>query len=730
MKLNKIFIIAAVLMFAFTANIHAQKARFIRANELYDVMAYAGALPRYEKVLKKDSANNEALIKLADCYRRLNNMQKAAKTYEKIISKGIAQPIHKLYYAQALMELGNYDKAKSYMAEYNADARGETFTKSMNDLDKFFKDTAFYKIETLPFNSDLNDFSPRINKDKVVFASSRKRAYVENHINTWTNNGFFKLYYTRKKANGKYKCVKVFPHSVDNRYNAGPVSFSKQSNTVYVTRNNIIDSKLVRAQDGQAKLQIYAASLNKKGTAYQYLVDFQYNNKEYNVMHPAISDDGNRFYFVSDMPGGKGGYDIWMCTRENNAWSAPKNLGKSVNTEGNEAFPFVKGSLLYFSSNGLEGIGGMDIYKVPLDDKGMPSGNVYNMGVPLNSMGDDFGVVFDETGKTGYFSSNRKTLNMDDDIYGFIFKKDEKKDILISGVTTDKESKELMDQTKVTLLDKNNQVIEEVYTNENGNFTFNAQRDQEYTIKGAKEEYFSTEKPVLTATDEKNDVIKEDLDLDKDPKLKLNIVVTDSKTNAPLSNVVVEVTDKLTGKKNKYVTTNTGEYLGTLDKKIGDKVNYSLKFGKDGYYNANSEYTYDIAEKGTVVKISQVMDKILEIEPIYFDFDKYNIRPDAAAKLDHLTELLNENPTWYIELYSFTDCRGTEKYNKDLSAERAKATADYLIAKSITTNRIVGKGMGISKNNIECDCKNAGKSNCTEEQYQLNRRSEFKLIRK
>ncbi len=730
MKLNKFFISTFILLFSFSASIKAQSELLYKANVLYDTMAYAEAIPKYLRVLKTDTTNIEAMVKLADCYRLTNDIQKSVSAYRKIIEKQIGQPIDKLFYAQALMATSNYTEAKKYMAQYITDSRGITFSNALKYLDIFFKDSACYTIENLSFNSNLNDFSPRILGKKIIFTSSCKRSYMVNYINTWTDNNFFKLFYTKKKDNGKYTHIRRFSHSLDNRYNAGPVSFNRQNNIVYMSRNNIVDSKLVRAKDGQVKLQLYAATLNKKGTSYQYLLDFQYNNKEYNFMHPAISDDGLRFYFVSDMPGGFGGTDLWMCTKDSNKWSVPKNLGKEVNTIGDEAFPYVKGNMLYFSSNGLEGIGGFDVFKVTLDDQGMPSGIPDNMGIPINSSGDDFGIVYNDDGNSGYFSSNRKELNIDDDIYGFTYKAPEKRDVKIAGIISENNTETPIPDTKVVLLNNNNEVVKEITSDENGKFSFEVEPNQLYTVKAIKKDYLETTQQVNTATNERAKVFTTNLKLDKQLGTMLNIIVIDSRSNQPLKEVKVEITDNDNGNINDVLTNVNGNYITLLaDKKIGDNINYALKLTKDGYYNTNTSYIYAINTTDTII-LKQSMDKILDLEPIYFDYDKYNIRADAAKKLNQLTELLKENPKWNIELLSHTDCRGSAAYNNVLSEKRARATADYLINKGISQKRITGKGYGTTRMVVDCGCNSDGKiSNCTESQHQLNRRTEFKIIK-
>ncbi|HOY31887.1 MAG TPA: OmpA family protein [Bacteroidales bacterium] len=718
MKLKKISVIAAVLMFAFTANINAQKARFTQANRLYDVTAYANALPRYVKVLEKDSTNNEALIKLADCYRRLNDMENAVKTYEKVINKGIAQPVHKLYYAQALMEIKNYDKAKKYMAEYNSDSRGGTFVDAIDNLDKFFRDTSYYKIERLPFNSVYNDFSPRILNDKIVYASSRKRAYAENHINTWTNEGFFKLYYTKKLSNGKYKCVRTFPYSLDNRFNSGPVSFNKQSNVIYITRNNVVDSKLVKAKDGQAKMQIYAATMNKKGTAYQNLFDFKYNDAEHNVMHPAISDDGNRLYFVSDVPGGKGGYDIWVSTKGKDNWLAPVNLGESINTPGDEAFPYVQGNKLYFSSNGLEGIGGHDIFSVTLNEDGLPSETPKNIGVPVNSTADDFGIVYYSEGNKGLFSSNRINLNLDDDIFEFTVNKPEKQ--IYHFLVTDSARSPLESNMDIT---DNKTGEKSDLKAKDGIFEIELPPGHDFNINASSGTYYPKNNIAYTSPADNKDTFE--IILKRPPYFIAGTAYekTDDKS-VYVDSALIEITDPNNNIVYSTLTNTTKRYHSP---ELLPNTQYKVTVSRNGYFTT-SEIVPSIPPGGILVDLflsKIIVSKPIKIENIYFDYDQAFIRPDAAIELNKIVKLLQENPDIIIELGSHTDCRGSKAYNNELSENRAQSSMAYIVSKGINQSRITAKGYGETRLINNCECEETDESPCSEEEHQYNRRTEF-----
>jgi outer membrane protein OmpA-like peptidoglycan-associated protein len=185
---------------------------------------------------------------------------------------------------------------------------------------------------------------------------------------------------------------------------------------MYFTRNYTAGSSAQMSEEGFAKLKICKIELDEKDNFINEVIELPFNNKEYNYAHPAISYDDRVLYFSSDMPGGLGGMDIWMVKIESGKWSTPTNLGPDINTAGNEVFPYIEDNgKLYFSSDGLGGLGGLDLFEAV----GMGSTwNVKNMGAPFNSSGDDFGIAFDDY-TNGYFSSNRGGLDQNDDIYHF-----------------------------------------------------------------------------------------------------------------------------------------------------------------------------------------------------------------------------------------------------------------------------------------------------------------------
>src|SRR5690606_6221901 len=365
------------------------------------------------------------------------------------------------------------------------------------------------------------------------------------------------------------------------------------------------------------KLELY--SYKKDATTGEWHAEpFVYNNvKEYSVGHAALAPDGTTLYFVSDMPGGHGGTDIWFCKRQSDGqWGAPENAGSGVNSAGNEMFPNIApDGTLYYSSDGLLGMGGLDIYQ------SMGSENRWStpakMRYPINSARDDCGlvnVVVNEETVSGYLSSNRQGSVGADDIFAFALEKP-KIIIILQGTTANKQTGERL-TANVTLFDGTKEIVARTQSTENGTFEFVLDRDLDYQVFATKAGYHPDSASVSTVGTTKSDTLHVALLLDP--------VFT-----------------------------------------VGQRI---------------------------------------ELENIYYDFDKHNIRPDAAEILDRLVKIMQDYPTLKIELSSHTDSRGSDTYNQALSQRRAGAAVDYLVSRGIGRDRMVAQGYGETR--LVNDCGN------------------------
>ncbi|MFN8115822.1 MAG: OmpA family protein [Bacteroidia bacterium] len=713
---------------------HAQTAAVNSANKLYFKKLYVQAIPKYESVLRKDSSNADVLVNLGDCYRLTNNNKGQLICYGKLIKTGKAEDIHKLYYGQALMEAGKYDDAKRYMDEFKADGRGEAFSKGISNLQKFSKNADAYAITEFQYNSNYDDFgATAFLGDKIVFTSTRTKSTWITKRHGWTGNSYCHMYLTEKDAFGQYDTPAMFIAEYSTKYNDGPFCTSKDGQTIFFTRNGT--TKKEQSLDGSQKLKIFQANIIKDDL--QSLMSMKFNSNEYNCAHPSISADGKTLYFSSDMGGGQGGMDIWYCKLDaSGSWGNPVNMGDKVNTKGNELFPSItEDNLLYFASNGHEGLGGLDVFETKIkDDK---AGKIYNMGKPVNSEHDDFAYNVYAEGKKAFLSSNRKTGGMNDDIYNVDILRKVARGKVVNFIVKNKETQEVLPLTTIKLN------TDSFSTNEKGEFQFVLEEDVNYKLLVKKEKFFDMEDSLSTKTTPEGDEFTKTIELEKDPNLSLLAGIYDAKTGAGIEGVKIKIKDLAVSNDFELIQTEkNGEYRKPLKgKRIGDKLLYLVTIEKEGYVTKTTNFTYEIKKEGeiqmnellalTIGKVEVGMDlaKMIDIKPIYFDLGKSKIRPDAAVELDKVVKVMKEYPAMIIELGAHTDCRGAAAANMKLSDARAKASAAYIVKQGIDKFRISGKGYGESKLLNSCGCEGKVKSTCTEFEHSQNRRTEFIIVK-
>ncbi len=698
-----------------------------KGNILFNKKAYSDAIPYYEQALRGDNTNKLLISNLAECYRLTNNVNGQINTYGELVKSGSAEPLQQLYYGEALVENGEGEKAKEYFEKYTNDARGKELASSFNKMKMYSKNADAYNVSSVSYNSSENDFCAVKFQDAVIFSSTRTKTVWIKKQQGWTGGNYTSLYSTRDG-----EIPQLFMGDLDSKYNDGPVCFSKDYNTVYFTRNN--SKKHEASKDGTFKLKILEATLDQNG--FSMVKPLPFNDNNFNFAHPSISPDGYKLYFASDMDGGKGGMDIYVCEKDSSGnWGAPENMGDIINTAGTEAFPFIADNgTLYFSSNGHDGMGGLDIYETKMKN-GLVS-KIYNMGEPVNSKSDDFGMFLGEDNKTGYISSNRKANGMDDDIYALQILREVKRGKEVTITVADKLNSELLDSTKIVING------DTVMTNEKGEYLLNLDEETNYKIEAIRGEYYKLEDTV-SAKSSPEDSFKKELFLEKDPKIFLRALITDAKTSELLEGVSIKLIDIATNSEvDNYVTTSAGDYFKFLyGKRMGDKLTYLLRLEKQGYLQRTVVFTHNIEKPGEInmnqmlnltlgkVEVGMDLAKIIDIKPIYFDIGKSIIRKDAAMELDKIVQVMNEYPNMFIELGSHTDCRSSSASNLKLSTARAKSSAEYIVKRGINKMRITGKGYGETKLLNNCACEGKQQSDCPEEEHTKNRRTEFVITR-
>lgn len=625
-------ILYTILLVSIISASFGQSSQIKMADKKYEKYSYIDAIEIYEKVANKGYKSAELFKKLGNAYYFNGELDKAAKWYNELFQLNEeVEPEYYYRYSQCLKAQNDYEKANEYLenfAKKTNDPRGDEFFNNKDYLKDIENNSGKYTISTIPINSEFSDFSPSFYSNAIVFTSSRKDGALFNKIHSWTNQNFTDLYKVDINSEGNFSTVENFSTEINTKFNESSASFTKDGKTVYFTRNNFNDGKKGKDDEKTMLLKIYKASLINNN--WSNVIELPFNNDNYQVAHPALSADEKTLYFVSDMPGGYGNSDLYkVAINENGSFGKPENLGPEINTPGRESFPFVdSNNILYFASDGHLGLGGLDIFKY--DSK------IENLGKPVNSQMDDFGFIINNDG-VGYLSSNREGGQGYDDIYKVLQCKQK-----IEGVVTDVKTNEIIINAKVELFDRNRKKIFETFTDNNGQFFFEADCNESYVARASKEEYESNEK--IFNTEKTSGITK------------------------------IEI---------------------TLDRTI-----FPIDEGTD-------------------------LAKIFDISRIYFDLDKWNIRPDAAKDLQKIIEVMKQYPTMKVDIRSHTDSRQTHKYNELLSERRAKSTMEFMIKNGIEKERLTAKGYG--EKQLVNDC--ADGVPCTEEQHQMNRRSEFIIVK-
>lgn len=463
------------------------------ANTYYEEYAFADAIKNYEYVLSRKK-NNDAILKLADSYRQVNNSQKAEQWYKEVIQLDESLPIHKLYYAEALMENGKYAEAKTWFTNYlklvPTDEKAKRMVVSCDSIPAFFRDTTEYTINLLGLNqAGITSFSPAYYRSGITFLSDRSAPGKSKIKSEFTGKEFFDIFYAKKTEKGNWLEPELLRGSVNGIYNEGPAIFTKDYNTVYFTRNDYIGNTANKNKKDFNILKIYKGVF--EGGEWNVGGEMPFNSNDYSCGDPALSNDGNTMYFVSDMPWGYGGTDIYIIKNENGRWGNPVNLGSLVNSSGNERFPFLENdSTLFFASDGNYGLGGLDVFMSTYDGDKWTS--AINLGYPINTPRDDFGFITDSTERSGYFSSNR--VGGIDKI--FAFTKNPPK-LSVAGIITDKQSSNGISKAKIILTssDGKDTVIN---TLADGKYYASVEQNKSYKIDVNKFGYYSTKSSLST----------------------------------------------------------------------------------------------------------------------------------------------------------------------------------------------------------------------------------------
>jgi len=696
------------------------KAQKESAEHHYFLYEYVQAIDDYEKYLSKNPNDYKALKELSDAYYKTNNIDKAVASYLQLIKMPEADNVDLLQLIQVLRMKGQLTDAKKYALQYQQKAPGQLADNLIYSIDHpqiFINEQSDYLLTNLSNRVGGSVVSVRkwTGNQLLVTAEEGKTGKSK-----WTGRSYNRLYLTTEG----FSTFDPFAEEIMKKYDNGTPAFNSIGNQMYLTVVN--EQSLDEKNVNTFKLKIVSSIFeNNKWSATQ---DLAYDNKSYNTAYPTLTDDGKYLVFASDMPGGKGGYDLYYCERAGDKWSQPVNM-RSINTEGNEVFPAFYGSDLWFSSNGLPGVGGLDLFHVSFTD-GKVSEAV-NAKTPLNSSFDDYGIFSDDNFQSGYLISNREGDKRIDNVFKFeIRKKTPATKAAMKSLQVkvlDKYTSTPLPYVKVQIL-KDGEVYQKGMTDENGLVTIDDFPKGNYQIKGELNEITTTNAEVVLSDFEGNDPVITKTLLHNDPRFTLKGIVVNSKNNQPVSGVTVKCFNETLNISKQEETKEDGVFFFQLEQKSDFKIT-----GQKAKW-LSSENIQETTKgldrsKEIFVKLTLKMDepevnKSIRLDKIYYDYDKWNIRPASADELDRVVKLMNDYPDMKIELSSHTDSRGSDAYNEVLSQKRAESAVQYIISKGIDAKRIVAKGYGETR--LLNRCGNGVP--CSEEEHQLNRRTEFKIL--
>jgi peptidoglycan-associated lipoprotein len=635
--------IAFVVIVGFLCSCGPEK----KVQKAYKYAKYERVISYYKKALAKGRNSGKANYFIAESYRLSNRIKEAEPFYAKAGGPGIVKDSVMLFHAKSLQANAKYEDAKKVLQQLVESTEDEKIKdraikeiSGLEHLSNLVEKKSYYRVKQLEsLNTPFAEYAPAYSNGVLYFASSRSNSRIYEASGT----PFTDIYQVETKgANVELTTLKPLPGIINKAdVNTGCITFTPDGKLMIFARGNTGKRK------GASDVDLYLSRF--RNGQWTEPITININTPNFWESTPALSPDGRTLYFASNRKGGYGGLDIYSAQMDSRGrFGKVKNLGPDINTAGDDTFPYMaENSKLYFSSDGHPGFGMLDLFVV---NRANGKTQIENLGQPMNSTGDDFGIYLFKPDR-GFFTSNREEGRGDDDIYTFVNDDPNLKVVnyFLQGITYNirKDStREVLADTKVSLLDQGGDVMQEFVTGNDGKFLFRVYENENYVLLGDHDGYIIKRQPYSTIG-----------------------------KSIPLESLKELVTN---------VTLDTILVLDRLEK-----------------------------------------NKIFVLKNIYFEYDKADIRTDAAKELDKLVDLLNDNPEIKIEMGSHTDSVASEVYNLELSQRRAESTVNYLIRKGIAEERLVAKGYGESKP-IARNTNPDGTDN--PDGRQRNRRTEFKIL--
>jgi peptidoglycan-associated lipoprotein len=643
----------------------------------YERKRFTQAIPMLEREYNAAKSRNERgqlAYQLAESYRRTGQTAASLDWYNKSYENN-GGPDALRGYAYTLKQLQRYPEAREQFKQLGIEIGSPyEYRKEINACtiaEGWIKESAAngIRVETAHFNAPENDFAPTWAPDgRLLFSSDRAVAQGKSEY-AWTGHRFMDMFIVEPDA----ASAQAFDLTLNTATHEATPAFTRKGDRICVVRTE-------GAYDTDDQYcRLYEAE--RLGDSWAALRPLTFQKDKVNYLHPAYGPDGNTLYYAANDPDGWGGYDLYVVTRQPNSatgWSEPRALSRNINTPANELFPSWDADTLYFASDGLGGMGGLDIFRTYKMDRTSWAPPI-NMKSPLNSGYDDFGLIYrpdvapapntprkpGDLVRSGFFTSNRplESAKGGDDVLRF--------EIRVAPPAPVKRDTPPAGPIVHTLL-------LDIYILEK----------------------------IFSEADNPNAKV-----LGRKPLAGTTLVIESGATRQTVS----------------------PDANGFYQLKLAEQTDYVFTAKLDGYLTNSGKFsTKGIAKSPNqptqTFELEIVLDRIFRnreivLENIYYDYEKSDIRPDAEPTLNRLADILRQNPTIRIQMGSHTDCRGNDGYNQNLSQARAQSAVNYLIAKGIGADRLEAIGYGERAPAADCAC-----AKCTEPEHQTNRRTTFKVL--
>ncbi|MBN2486864.1 MAG: OmpA family protein [Bacteroidales bacterium] len=710
-----------------------------RADELYQQKDYLKALERYREYISRYQGNTEIWYKIANSYKELGQPDKSVMYYNRIISSDeLSNPIVHLSLGQVYMMQGKYADARKSFQRYNElleynDQLAMRYISSIENIDRYFADSSFFEKENLPINSPAVDFGASALDKAFYFLSTRSN---RDDINDRYSSDLF-------VSNIDNSTIFNQPQKISGSANArfGEIGYAIVPETKEIF--------ICRFEPGKQDQYSLGYNLYKAFIGINHDISrpekFPNDKFKYAIAYPTLSHNTKFLIFASDAPGGFGGWDLYKADYTSLGFENIQNLGEKVNSAGDELYPFLlNDSILFFSTDGHGGLGGYDIYS-----KDLSNTNEYarNLGFPVNSPANDYGIFFD-TGLSGYFTSNREGGKGNDDIYKFSIHQ-----LRLSGEIVDENNGENLKNVNINVK-RSTGTGEALALADNGKLVLVASPGEELEITVEKEGY--AKRSFTINTSNINYIGNHSLEIGKlaiiklEPKeyepefeLEPELLAKDEVNNILFATQIAQSKIKLS--KEQLALRYSGRYdIDELyDGKyfiyvVGLNRNYFLakevyKSEKTGelvaFKNSQEEKVMKALKEAHVdpaeakdPEVHEFIAKTRQIDSwiIYYGLDLFRIPDGTTSILAQVVDSLIHNPQYFLEIATHTDKRGSDMYNRALSEERARFLREYFLSAGISEKRIISHGIGEKQLKNYC-------SECTETDHKLNRRGELIL---